>query len=385
MGSYHGRTAIAAAGCTELTLASGRSVLGLATEACRQALGNAGLPPAEVDGVVSFRMYQDSVPAESVGAALGLGDLSYVMDFEQGGQSACYMVMHAAMAVNAGLASSVLVFRALNGRSGTRVGRARAAGGGTEFRYPAGIIAYPQVMAMWTRRYMIATGATEHDLAAVVIRSRQYAARNDRAMQRAALTEADYFEQPMVASPFRRPDCTFEVDGAHAVLVTSLDRARDLALRPAVIAGSGWITHNFDLDMVGALRYDDMSRNGLTHLADRLWRGAGLGPADVDVAELYDCFSGVFLQNLEALGFCGYGEAGAFVRDGNTELTGSLPANTNGGLLAEGYVHGMNTVSEAVWQLQGTCGERQVRDANVAAVCSGGNTSGSALVLTGDR
>jgi acetyl-CoA acetyltransferase len=383
--TFHGRTAIASAGRTALSRRSGRSVLDLAVEACRAALDDAGVDAAAVDGVVTYSMYNDSVPAESVGAALGAGDLTYVMDFAQGGQSACFMVMHAAMAIDAGLASHVLVYRAMNGRSAAQIGRMRAEGGGTEFRYPIGLIAYPQVMALWFRRYMIETGATEDDLAAVACCSREWARDNDRAMVREPLSTDEYFQQDYIAAPFRRADCTFEVDGAHAVLVTALDRARDLRRPPVVISGSGWSTHGFDLDMAGVLRYPDQSRNGMTQLAPRLWASAGLGPGDVDVVELYDCFSGVFLQNLEGLGFCEFGEAGRLVRSGATRPGGALPANTNGGLLAEGYVHGMNTVTEAVSQVQGDAGVRQVPEVDVAVACSGGNTSGSALVLTADR
>lgn len=167
--SYHGKVAIASAAMTELSPKSGRSVLSLATEACKKTLSAAGLDPKEVDGIASYSMYNDSVPAESLAGVLGLPELSYVMDFNQGGQSASFMVMHAAMAIHCGLADAVLVYRALNGRSGQRVGRVQATGVGPELRYPVGLVAYPQVQALWARRYMIETGATEHDLAAAAI------------------------------------------------------------------------------------------------------------------------------------------------------------------------------------------------------------------------
>jgi acetyl-CoA acetyltransferase len=385
MSSYHGRTAIAGAGQTALSRRSGRSVLDQAREACVKALDSAGLDAREVDGIVMYSLYNDSVPAESVGTAIGAGDLTYAMDFAQGGQSASYMVMHAAMAIEAGLANNVLVLRALNGRSGVRVGRALAAGGSTEFRYPLGYIAYPQYTAMWARRWMIETGSTEEDLAAIAIAERSWAGMNDRAILRDPLTMDKYFDSPYVAAPYRVVDCTTEVDGAAAVLVTSLDRARDLQQTPAVITGSAWVTHGFDLDMGGALLYDDYSHNFANHLAGPLWKSAGLGPEDVDLAELYDCFTGVLAMNLEGLGLVGRGEAGNFAKEGHTSLGGKLPVNTNGGLLSEGYLHGMNTVTEAVWQMQGLCGERQVGKADVVAVCSGGLNSGSAMVLTKDR
>jgi acetyl-CoA acetyltransferase len=238
---------------------------------------------------------------------------------------------------------------------------------------------------MWARRYLIETGSTEEDLGAIAIAERSWAALNDRAILREPLTMEKYFDSPYVAAPYRVVDCTTEVDGAAAVLVTSLERARDLNQTPAVIAGSAWASHGFDLDMGGAFLYDDYSRNFASHLAEPLWKSAGVGPEDVDVAELYDCFTGVLAANLEGLGLVGRGEAGAFAREGHTSQGGKLPVNTNGGLLSEGYLHGMNTVTEAVWQIEGLCGERQVDKADVVAVCSGGLSSGSAIVLTKDR
>ena len=380
---YHGRTAVASAAMTALSAASQTTVLSLATEACARAIATAGMLPASIDGIASFSMYGDSVPAEAVAGALGITDLSYVMDFNQGGQSAAFMVMHAAMAVHCGLAKAVLVFRALNGRSGVRVGREQATGSGTELRYPVGLVAYPQVQALWARRYMIETGATEHDLAAAAINARCHAAKNPRATRREPLTEADYFKSPYVAEPYRRADCTVEIDGACAVLVTSLDRARDLRLPPAVIRSSGWHSHRFDLDMASLLTYDLPSRNYAYHLRDRLWRDAELAPGDVDVASLYDCFTGVLLENIEGFGLCEIGGAGDFLRRQATDR--DLPVvNPSGGLLAEGYLHGMNLVAEAVWQVQGEAGLTQVAGCRHALTCSGGALSGSALILGRD-
>jgi acetyl-CoA acetyltransferase len=382
--SYHGKVAVAAAAMTALTSSSGSTVLSLATRACRDALAAAGLAVHDVDGIATYSMYDDSVPAESVAGALGLRDLSYVMDFNQGGQSAAFMAMHAAMAIHCGLTHTVLVFRALNGRSGRRVGRVRAAGDGAELRHAVGLVAYPQVQALWARRYMIETGATERDLAAAAINAGVRASANPRARRRQPITEADYFASPYVAEPYRVLDCTVEIDGACAIVVTSLDRARDLRLAPAVITGSAWQTHDFDLDMASFLRYDDMSRNYAHHLQDRLWGLAGISPAEVDVVSLYDCFSGVLLQNLEGFGLCRIGEGGDFLRRQLTEP--ALPVvNPSGGLLAEGYLHGMNLLAEAVWQVQHAAGPTQVADCTTALTCSGGALSGSALVFARDH
>lgn len=381
--SYHGKVAVAAAAMTPLSRDSGRTVLSLAAEACRGAIEAAGIDKAEVNGVAAFSLYDDSVAAESVAGALGLRDLGFVMDFNQGGQSPAFMVMQAALALDAGLADAVLVYRALNGRSGVRVGRAAARGVGAELRHAAGLIAYPQVTALWARRYMIETGATELDMAAAAINARVQAARNPRALRRHPLDLDGYFASPMVADPYRAVDCTVEVDGACALLVTRLDRARDLRLKPAVLAGSGWRTHSFDLDMASALTYDAPSRNFAWHMKDAFWGGAGYRPEDADVASLYDCFSGVLLQNMEGMGLCGLGEAGEYLRRKARGGKGAV-VNPSGGLLAEGYLHGMNVVAEAVWQVQGEAGPTQVEDCEVAVTCTGGHMTGSALLLARD-
>ena len=383
-GSYHGQVAICSAGQTPLSRKSGRSVLSLAREAALAALDAAGMTPEELDGIIQYSV-GDSVPAEAIGSAIGKTELNYVLDFAQGGQSPCYMVMHAAMAIHCGLAKSILVIRALNGRSGYRVGHEISDEGASLLRLALGYTAYPQYTAMMARRYLVETGSTSDDLAAIAIAQRQWASKNDRAILQKPLTLDDYFASPYLVEPYRFADCTSEVDGAAAVLVTSLERARDLRLPPVVVSGSAWASHGADLDMGSMLHMKDYSRNYTNQLAAKLWASAGLGPKDVDVVQLYDCFTGTFAMNLEGLGFVGRGEAGSFVRDGNTGINGSLPANTNGGLLSEGYLHGMNNVTEAVWQMQGSCGDRQVADVEVTAVCSGGMQSGSALVLTADR
>lgn len=382
---YHGRTAIASAFQTEFSQCSGCSVLQLARTACLGAIDAVGLRPKDVDGVVQFGLFNDSVPAEVVGAAIGSGDLSYVMDFAQGGQSACYMAMHAAMAVEAGLANTVLVYRALNGRSGVRIGRVKATGGASGYRYPLGFGAYPHYTAMWARRYLLDTGSTEADLGAIAVALRRWALLNERAVRTTPLSLDDYFASPYIAEPYRVEDCTIEVDGAAAILVTSLERAVDLHAPPIVISGSAWSSHGYDGDMGSSLLYDDYSRNFTNHLRERLWGTAGLGPEDVDVAELYDCFTGALAQNIEGLGLVERGAAGTFAREGHMNLGGRLPVNTNGGLLSEGYLHGMNTLTEAVWQLQGTSGSRQVDGAKVAVACSGAMHSGAAIVLTALR
>lgn len=383
--SFLGRTAIAGVGYSPLSRESGRTVIDLADEACRNALAGAGLEPSRVDGIVSYSLLNDSIACQAVATTLGVPELTYALDMHMGGVAPALAVMHAAMAVESGLAEHVLVFRALNGRSGLRIGKMGFEAPTAQYRYPVGLTAYPQYMALLARRYMIETGAGEEDLAAVVIAQSAYAADNDRAIRRRHVTLDDYRSSRYVVEPFRTLDCTPEIDGACAVLVTSLDRARTLTDTAVVIEGAAWATgFGSGLDIADLLEWPDYSTICQHHLADRLWRSAGIGPGDVDFAEIYDCFSAMVLIAMEGLGLAERGEAGAFIRSGETALGGRLPVNTHGGLLFEGYLHGMNTVCEAVQQLQGGAGVRQVPSAGRCVVSSGAMGDGSALVLARD-
>jgi acetyl-CoA acetyltransferase len=232
---------------------------------------------------------------------------------------------------------------------------------------------------------MIETGTGYEGLGAVAVAQRAYAERNQRAIRRSPLTLEAYLGAPFVVDPFRGHDCTSEVDGACAVVVTSLERARHLQHTPVVIDGAAWSTpHGSGLDIADLLTWEDWSRNSHSHHADRLWQSAEMTPRDVDFAEIYDCFSAVVLMGLEGLGLVARGEAAKFVAAGETGPGGSLPTNTNGGLLCEGYLHGMNTVAEAVVQIQGRAGDRQLARHDRCAVTSGALMDGSALVLTRD-
>jgi len=378
--------AIAGIGYTPFSAQAGRSVLDLAAEACQAALDDAGLPATEVDGLGSFMVMHDSVPCQAVATTLGIGELRLSLDLDLGGQAPCHLVSLASAAITAGLADSVLVFRAMKGRSGNRVGAMSFAGGGGQYRYPIGYGAYMMYIGMWAQRFLYETGQGEEDLAAIVLAQREYAAANERAYRRRLITEEEYYQAPYVVEPFRAADCTVEVDGACAVLVTSLDRARALRHPPAVIAAAGYCAGpRSGLDIGDHLLWADYSRNYTHLLAPRLYRAAGLGPADIQMAEIYDCFSSTVMMALEGLGLCGRGESGGFARGGGTRLDGRLPVNTHGGLLCEGYLHGMNTVAEAALQVQGRGGDRQAPRHETCIVTSGALMDGSGMILTADR
>jgi acetyl-CoA acetyltransferase len=233
------------------------------------------------------------------------------------------------------------------------------------------------------RRHMHEFGTKAEHLGAIAVAMRKHAQLNPNAVMRGkSMTLDDYLASPMITAPYRLFDCCLETDGAAAVIVTSAERARDLKRRPVYIMGVA-AAQPYPADEMTNRK--DIFKTGLTIAAPEAFAMAGVAPNDVDFAEIYDCFSAVVLMGLEGLGLVGRGEAGAFVRSGETALDGRLPVNTHGGLLCEGYLHGMNTVAEAVLQIQGRGGDRQVRNHETCVVTSGAMMDGSALILAGGR
>ncbi|HTQ89101.1 MAG TPA: acetyl-CoA acetyltransferase [Streptosporangiaceae bacterium] len=380
--SLRDQAAIAGVGWAGYSKDSGVSTLTLALRAIRAALDDAGLDHAAVDGVATHGV-GDSTPATVVAAALGLRDVRFIMDQVGGGGLSATAVGHAAMAVAVGQADAVVVWRALNARSEFRMGgTGRAAPALAEFQYqvPYGYLAPPQQFAMVARAYLDTGRVNEKVLGTVALTQRAYAERNPRAMMRVPITMEDYLASPWVAEPLRRLDCCLESDAAVALVVTSTARAA--ALRQPAVLVSGFATG------AGMTLYNTgrttLIPSPARDLAPRLYASAGIGPADVDIAELYDAFTFLVPLQLEDYGLVPAGEVGPFILDGGTGPGGRLPVNTHGGHLSEGYVHGLNHVAEAVTQLRGSAEDRQVPGAAVALVSSqpgyvGGATS--ALIL----
>jgi acetyl-CoA acetyltransferase len=307
------------------------------------------------------------VQATLVAQSLGIRDLRYHLDLFGGGSQSAWTVGSAAIAVAAGVADCVVCWRAVNARSEFRMGgTGRAAPDTLEFQYqaPYWFATPPQQFAMYTRAYLDAYGVAPEDLGRVAVTQREFATRNPRAVMRAPLTIDDYLESRPIVDPFRLYDCCLETDAAVAVVVTSAARARELAREPVLIAGAACGGgHTLFSNGRG-----DLTTSAAADLAPRLYATAGLGSADVDVAELYDAFTPLVLMQLEDYGFAPRGEAAGLVADGVTGRGGRLPVNTHGGHLSEGYVHGLNHMAEAVDQLRGDAGERQTPGAEVALV-----------------
>ena len=389
--TYAGTTAIAGIGATEFSKDSGRSELSLAVEAVAAALEDAGLAPSDVDGMVTYSA--DTNPDIDIARSLGIGDLTYLDRVHYGGGACCGTVQHAAMAVATGVADVVVCYRAFNERSGHRFGTGvqdrpvMPTAENAQFAWysPFGLLTPASWAAMFARRYMHATGATSEDLGRIAVADRKHAATNPRAFfYGKPITLEDHQASRWIVEPLHLLDCCQESDGGQAIVVTSLERARDLAQKPAVIEAASQGSASGQ-DMMTSYYRDDMAHlpeMGL--VARQLWETSGLGPSDIQTAVLYDAFTPFVLNTLEEFGFCAWGEAKDFIRDGNIELGGSLPINTHGGQLGEAYIHGMNGIAEGVRQVRGT-GVNQVPSVEHVVVTSGTGVPTSGLILGVDR
>jgi acetyl-CoA acetyltransferase len=374
------KCAVAGIGQTEFSRDSGRSVLSLATEASLKAIADAGLTPADIDGIV--RCDFDTVAPYTLAASIGANNLHYWADTGPGGVAPCMMMGLAMGALMSGQAKAVLAFRSLNGRSEARLGGqggsvgAQAVGGlgtYTEFYVPFGLQTAGQTFALMARRHMIEFGTTAEQLGAVAVACREHANQTPHAMMRdRAMTMADYLASPMVSDPLRLFDFCLESDGACAVVITTAERAKDLPRPPVLIravAGGAPRDHRPG-NMFPVVTRQDVTELGGRQAGTELWRRAGVGPDEVDIAQLYDCFTISVILQLEAYGFCKKGEGGPFAASGALKKGGSLPINTGGGHLSEGYVHGMNHIVQAVRQLRGEA-DMQITDAELC-LCTGG-------------
>ncbi|GAC1314868.1 MAG: lipid-transfer protein [Acidimicrobiales bacterium] len=380
-----GEVAIVGIGCTEYTRDSGVGVFTLAARAVKAAVADAGLELGDVDGLCTYGV-NDSIPPNVLGQAIGAQSLSFYVDQFYGGSVSLTMLGQATMALAAGVADCVVCYRALNGRSGHRMNGSGSGGGrqpwDMQFKTSAGCVAPSQEIALAARAHMLKFGTTSEDLGRIAILSRTNALDNERAMMRSPMTMDDYLDSRWIVDPFRKLDCCLETDGAVAVVLVRADRARDLPHRPVLVQGAAW---GGGITVVNN-GHTDITASPAKPIAERLYAAAQLGPDAIEIAELYDCFTYNVLSQLEGYGFARPGEVPGMLAEGTFARDGSLPLNTHGGLLSEGYIHGMNHVYEAVEQLRGEAGPRQVARHDVALVTGQlGYVSGysSAAVLVG--
>lgn len=388
MSALAGAAAIAGIGATEFSKDSGRSELRLAVECVRGALDDAGLSASDVDGLVTFTM--DGNAEIALARELGIPELTFFGRVHYGGGAAAATVQQAAMAVATGAAEVVVAYRAFNERSGHRFGQVSSAaaqqvntsGVDNGYHYPAGLATPAATVAMVAQRYLHEYGATSEDFGRIAVTARAHAATNPHAwFHGKPITLADHQASRWVAEPLHLLDCCQESDGGVALVITSVERARDLPGTPAVVAAAAQGSGPDQYIMTSYYRADLAALPEMGVVGRQLWRDAGRTPSDVDVAVLYDHFTPYVLMQLEELGFCARGEAKDFVADGRIGLDGDLPLNPHGGQLGEAYIHGMNGIAEAVRQIRGTAAN-QVADARTVLVTAGTGVPTSGLILT---
>ncbi len=365
---------------------SGMSQLALQLSACSAALADAGLKARQIDGIMPF---PNLGSAEGFAANLGCENLRFAATINMGGAAPVASLQAAGAAVKAGAADYVLVPAGWNGYSGRRAAQTLSEqvssipGGAIarDFYFPYGLTSPPQWYALMARRHMHLYGTTAEQLGAIALAMRKHAQLNPNAVMNGKdMSLDDYMASPMITDPYRLFDCCLETDGAAAMIVTTAERARDLAGSPVRILGVA-AGQPYPADEITNRK--DIFMTGLTIAAPQAFKKAGLKPSDMDFAQIYDCFTFEVLQQLEETGFCERGEGGAFVEDGRIELGGALPVNTHGGLLSEAHVLGMNHIVEAVRQLRGECGARQVKDAEVGVVTGWGDFGDGSIAILG--
>jgi len=342
-----------------------KSALQLHAEAARNAIADAGLTKNDIDAVFSAGRVFSTETAEYLGIRP-----RYLDGTSVGGCSFIQHCQHAMAAINAGLCEVALITHGESGRSRLGMPSMKSEKDSLiwQFEVPYGIVFPFTSYAFIATRHMHEFGTTQEQLAEVAVATRAWARLNPKANQRGELSIADVMKSPIIAWPFHVLDCCLVTDGGGAAIVTSAERAKNLKKKPAYILGTGEGTGHCWINQMP----DFTAATGAQISGPQAFAMAGVTPKDIDVAMLYDAFTIVPILALEDLGFCKKGEGGAFVAGQRTAPGGDFPMNTNGGGLS--YTHtgmyGMFTIIEAVRQVRGECGERQVKDAEVA-LCHG--------------
>jgi acetyl-CoA acetyltransferase len=354
----------------------------LAVAACRAALEDAGLTAADVDGISTYLGAYEHAPLDKVLPALGIDRdrLALAEDVFGIAPAAMTALDVAARAVESGRCQTVLLYKANKWKRGQPPGvqDRPVAEGHFQWTMPYGLTMTAQTLAMWAMRHFAVYGTTCEQLGALAVQTRRHAGLNPRAVLRDPLSLDAYLASPWIAEPFRRLDCDYPIDGAGAAIVTTPERARDLARKPVHVLASA----TRDAVWEEWETWPDFTTMASKPISDAVWKESGLGPRDCHTAQLYDGFSWLALCWLEDAGFCAKGEGGPFIASGATALGGRLPLNTHGGNLSEGRSHGIGHLIEAVAQLRGECGPRQVPDATVAFAANGGGPIAGAVVLS---
>ena len=388
MNALRGKVAIVGAADTEVGVVPHIGATGLCVDAIRRALNDAGICKDDVDGLITCNSMADPYVyhAEMIAEYLQIFP-RYCLGIGAGGGTSFAALHHAASAIAMGVCKTVVISMADSLRSGMtreKAMTAQSSAGHPQFESPYAPTV-PAFYALIARAYMEAYGTTPEQLAAVAVNSRNHAQLNPHAQMQAPITVEDVLSSRMIADPLHLLDCSLVSDGGAAIVLTSAERAADMKQPPVYLLGAGEGHGHEHISQAHSL-----TTSAATESGRRAYKMAGLGPKDIDFAELYDCFTPVVLIELEDLGFCDKGEAGAFIEAGHLGFDGSLPTNTHGGLLSHchpGNPGPMFALSEAVQQLRRAAGERQVKDAGTALVHAQGGIMSShcTLVLGRER
>jgi acetyl-CoA acetyltransferase len=380
--SLRDQACVTGVGETVYMRGSSSSAFELQLQSSLTAIADAGLTPKDIDGIIPIGIVSGT--ADDFIENFGIADLRFSALIPHGGASPVMALQCAAAAVATGACNHVLITFGRNvtgkvgNRAGARIHTMPQFHYVTEFEYPIGAAAPAQLYAPMARRHMELYGTTPEHFAEVAIACREHALLNDNAIMKKPITLDDHRNSRMISDPFRLLDCSLESDGGAAVIVSSAERAADLRQRRVYIAGVA----EGHPDMPGSItQRPDMTSLGIAKAAERAFRMAGVARADIDLVELYDCFTYVVIRQLEDLGFCKKGEGGPFIEGGRLRLGGELPCNTHGGLLSQAHVWGLNHVVELVRQLRGQAGRAQVQDAQVGLVTGYGDMGDGAVAI----
>ncbi len=389
MSGLRGQAAIVGVAETKMGALPDLGCMQICALTAKEAIEEAGLSLGDIDGVLTIDAMAEPYRMHSVVLSEYMGiQPCYSMTNSLGGATACAMVSHAAAALHAGLCHAVLIVTADKLVTGLTKDKAIAAlaesAGHQQYERPYG----PMIAAMYALaagRYMHEYGATPEQLAEVAVVHRRHAALHPNAQETAPISREDVLASRMISTPLRQLDCSLVSDGGGAIVMTRTDRAHDLARTPVTLLGAGESHLNEFVSQA-----PDLTTCGARLSGEQAYAMAGMSPADIGLAMLYDCFTITVLIELEDLGFCRRGEAGAFVESGNIALGGRLPVNTHGGLLSHGHPGrpgGIFHIIEAVRQLRGECGPRQIADLNAALVHGNGGilSTHASLILGSER
>jgi acetyl-CoA acetyltransferase len=385
------RAVISGIGQSDVGRRLGRDDVSLTVDAALEAVADAGLTLADIDGLATYPGGMSGPGGFAGPGTPAVQDaLRLSLNWHSGGvegPAQLQAVVKAVMAVSMGLARHVLVYRTVTESTAQGTGHRQGIGvggggvsGDSQWRLPYRAYSAANWLAMYAQRHMHEFGTTEEQLAQIALNGRRNAGLNPKAVFREPLTMEDYLSSRMITSPFRLFDCDVPVDGSTALIVSAVEHARNVDHPTARVEAVGTALRgrpSWEL-------WDDLTTMPARTSADHMWSRTDLRPADVDIAGLYDGFSWLTMSWLEALGFCGHGEGGPFIEGGGRiALDGELPVNTNGGQLSAGRLHGFGYLHEVTLQLRGEAGDRQVAGRpEVGVVANGGGPISGCLLLT---